>query len=541
MCRCAHVSKAEARLPEHQHYSDGLPRMQLRVEWVLVIFLIATGVCLRFAWLDRKVYWYDEAFTSLEISGYSPQDASTDILDGRLVTAAELDKYQFPSATSPKSVRDTVRNLIAQEPQLTPLYFIALRGWSELFPNSVVAIRVLSALFSVATLALAFWLYRELFSTRVALIAVALMSISPFLLLYAQEARPYSMWSAAVLMTSSVLLLAMRRKTVLSWTLYALCAAVSLYTFLFSALVIAGHACFVAVDQRFRITSTVRSFCISVALAVASFLLWPYRGQRSGAGNEHYSLSQYGIKWIRSIAILFADFNFRDSTPKPLLLPYALLLLALLALCAYSIYFMWRNASRKQAAFALTLIGSLCLSLLVLDVVRGSSVSVVTRYTLPSLIGIQLAVAYMLAAKTAESSPNRTRWTWGCVAAMLAVTGLFSCWTLARADVWWSKEPQNYIQSASRIINAAPGPVVVLSDTWFIPVLSLEHKLRPDVRYLLTVEPRVPQIKESAATVFVFQPSDHLRMELEKDYPLMLVDPAANLWKLSTGVRPKIK
>jgi len=310
---------------------------------------------------------------------------------------------------------------------------------------------------------------------------------------------------------------------------------------LFSALVIAGQACFVAVDQRFRLTTTVRSFCISVAIAVASFLLWPFRGQHSGAGNDHYSLPQYWIKWIRSVGILFADFNLRDTTPKPLLVLYVLLLLALLALCAYSVYFIWRNASRKQAAFVLTLIGSLCLSLPALDLVRGSSVSLVTRYSLPSLIGVELAVAYMLAAKTDETSPNRTRWTWQCVAAMLAVTGLFSCWTLARADVWWSKDPQNYIQSASRIINAAPEPVVVLSDSWFIPVLSLEHKLRSDVRYQLTMEPRVPEIQQSAATVFVFQPSDHLRMELERYYPLTLVDPDANLWTLSRGVRPKIK
>jgi uncharacterized membrane protein len=515
--------------------------MQLRVEWVLVICLITIGVSLRFAWLDRKVYWYDEAFTSLEISGYSPRDASTDILNGRLVTARELEKYQFPSATSPKSVHDTVRNIIANEPQLTPLYFVALRWWSELFPNSVAAIRAFSALFSVATLAVTFWLCRELFSTRVALAAVALMSISPLLLLYAQEARPYSMWSAAVLMTSSALLLAMRGKTVPSWVFYALCAAVSLYIYLFSALVIAGQACFVAVDQRFRLTTTVRSFCISVALAVASFVLWPYRGQHSGAGNDHYPLPQYWIKWIRSIGLLFADFNLRDTTPKPLLVPYALLLLALLALCAYSVYFIWRNASRKQSAFVLTLIGALCLFLPALDILRGASVSLMTRYSLPSLIGIQLAVAYMFAAKTDESSPDRTRWTWRCVAAMLAVTGLLSCWTLARATVWWSKDPQNYIQSASRIINAAPEPVVVLSDTWFIPVLSLEHKLRPDVRYQLTTEPRVPQIQESTATVFVFQPSDHLRMELEKHYPLMQIDPGANLWKLSTGVLPEIK
>jgi hypothetical protein len=116
---------------------------------------------------------------------------------------------------------------------------------------------------------------------------------------------------------------------------------------------------------------------------------------------------------------------------------------------------------------------------------------------------------------------------------MLAASGLFSCWTFVRADIWWSKDPQNYIQSASRIINVAPEPVVVISDTWFVQVLSLEHKLHPNVRYQLTIEPGTPQIMEGAASVFVFQPSGHLRTELEKRYSLMLVDPSADLWKLA--------
>jgi uncharacterized membrane protein len=512
--------------------------MVISKERVLLLCIIAVGIGLRFVHLDRKVYWYDETFTSLEVSGYSPREAAADILTGRVVSNANLEKYQFPRADSPKSALDTIRGLIANEPQLSPAYFVMLRWWSRLFPDSITAIRALSALFSVIALAIAFWLCCEIFpsSSRVAYVCVALMAISPFHLLYAQEARPYSMWSSVALLSCVVLLWAIRRRTIVAWTLYALCAALSLYTFLLSILVLAGQALFVAIENKFRITPTAKAFAISVLAAIVSFLPWPYRGQHSGAGNDHYSTFQYAIKWIRSVGILFADFNLRNETPKSILIPYSLLLLGLLAMCGYSIYFMCRSATRRQTSFILILMGSLCLPLAVLDVAKGSSVSLVTRYMFPSFIGLQVAVAYMLTLKTSASCAVRSQAVWRCISTLVFAIGLLSCVTIVRAAEWWNKDPENYVQVASRIINAAKNPVFVISDTWFVPVLSLEHKLRPDVRYQLTVDPNVPEIDKDAGTIFAVKPSMHLRTELGERFTFELVDGSADLYRLTRKV-----
>ena len=505
------------------------------VEGVFLVCIIAAGICLRFTHLDQKVYWYDEAFTSLEVSGYSPSDAATDILTGRVVSSREIDKYQFPTAKSPKTATDTVKGLIAIEPQLTPAYFVALRWWSSLFPESITAIRALSAIFSVCALLAAFLLCREIFPSlpRVAYVCVALMAISPFQLLYAQEARPYGMWCAAAILSSALLLRAMRRRTAVAWGLYALCAALGLYTFLFSILVLGGHALFVAIENKLRFTATARAFAVALSAAIVSFIPWPYRGQHSGAGNDHYSLGQYAIKWVRSIGILFADFNLRKETSQWILVPYSFLLLVLLTTCGYSIYFLCRRATATQATYVLILMGSVCLPLTILDVAQGSSVSLVTRYLFPSLIGLQVAVAYTLAKKTDASCAARSRRVWQCSLTLILALGLASSVTMVQASEWWNKDPENYVQAASRIINSAKAPVLVVSDAWFVPMLSLEHKLRPDVVYQLTAEPHPLDIQNSYGTIFAVKPSSHLRTQLGKNFTFELIDRSSDLWKLT--------
>ena len=506
--------------------------MRLAAKNLFVLGIVVAGLCLRFTALDKKVYWYDETFTSFEVSGYSAPEVSADVVTGRLVSATALEKYQRPAPT--KSVIDTVRNLIANEPQLTPAYFVLLRWWSELTPDSIAWIRALSAVFSVATLALVFWLCRELFSaSRVAYICVALMAVSPLHLLYAQEARPYSMWCATVLLTSAVLLRAMRKRTAFSWALYAACAALSLYTFLLSVLVIAGHACFVAIEERFRVTRTTVAFLASAGAAVLAFLPWPYRGEHSGAGNEHLTLLRYAVKWARSIGVLFADFNLRDYTPRAALMPYSAVVIGLIALCGYSIYFVVRNASRRESAFLVTLMCSVAVPLSLLDLLTGSSLAVVTRYVFPSLLGLQIAVAYLVnAGVSGDLVPAAGKRAWSWAGGALCGIGLLSCLAIVRADEWWNKDPDNYILAASRTINAAHQPLVV-SDAWFVFVLALEHRVGPEVRYQLTIQPRIPTVPEDGGTVFVFRPSTELKSDLEKRFSMVLVDSRAPLWKLA--------
>ena len=509
-------------------------------KWIFLLVLLAC-VALRFAYLDRKIFWYDETFSMLEVSGYSPREATADILTGNVVTKKSLQRYQFPTADSGKTASDTVRGLISNEPQLTPAYFVVLRAWSLLFPESIAAVRALSAIFSLMALAAGFWLMREIFpeSPRVAFVGAALLASSPFHLLYAQEARPYAMWSAVTLTLSALLIQAMRRRTVFGWVIYGVCAALSLYTNLLSILVLAGHALFVVLDARSRtssikdLISTIKGCAIALLGAVLAFAAWPYRGQHMGTGNDHYSVTRYAIKGLRSIGILFADFNVRNESVPLVLIVYGAILIALLILSAYSVYFLCRRAEKRQALFLLISIGSLIIPFLALDLLKGSSQMLVTRYLFPSLIALQITIAFLLAQLTEGSVQRLPRMLSYLVLVFILVLGLSSSVTMARAEEWWSKDPNNDLLAVSRLVNAAPNPVVVLSDTWFVPILSLEHKLRADILYQLTVEPDVPHVDPNAKAVFAIRPSSHLRDALSNCFHWDLLDAAADLWRLS--------
>jgi uncharacterized membrane protein len=223
----------------------------------------------------------------------------------------------------------------------------------------------------------------------------------------------------------------------------------------------------------------------------------------------------------------------RKETSQWILAPYSFLLLVLLATCGYSIYFLCRRATSTQAAYVLILMGSVCIPLTILDVAQGSSVSLVTRYIFPSLIGLQVAVAYMLAMKTEASCATRSRVPWQCGLALILALELLSCVTIVRASEWWNKDPENYVQAASRIINSSKAPVLVVSDAWFVPMLSLEHKLRPDVVYQLTAEPNRLDIQNSYGTIFAVKPSSHLRAQLGENFAFELIDRSSDLWKLT--------
>ena len=95
-----------------------------------------------------------------------------------------------------------VRGLSLEEPQHTPVYFLLQRAWVQAAGNSVAARRALSAIFSLLALALLGLLCQELLGRDAALVACALFAVSPFQLLYAQEAREITLWEAWLLLAS---------------------------------------------------------------------------------------------------------------------------------------------------------------------------------------------------------------------------------------------------------------------------------------------------------------------------------------------------
>jgi uncharacterized membrane protein len=118
-------------------------------KWVrfLIIVILVMGMFFRFANLQKKVYWIDEGYTSLGISGYTESEFIQELGDGQIKQIKSLQNYQRINAE--KSVFDTVKKLALEESQLTPLYFVAARCWVQLFGDSIAVTRSLSAVFSV--------------------------------------------------------------------------------------------------------------------------------------------------------------------------------------------------------------------------------------------------------------------------------------------------------------------------------------------------------------------------------------------------------
>ncbi|MUL36283.1 glycosyltransferase family 39 protein [Gloeocapsopsis dulcis] len=225
----------------------------------LVIVLLLIGIFFRFTNLDRKVYWYDETITSLRVAGYRQTEVVQQIFNAKEISVQALQKYQKINLKT--TLLATTYSLATEAPQHPPLYFLVARFWTQWLGDSVATMRSLSALISILIFPCLYWLCLELFKTPLfGWIAVALMAVSPFHVLYAQEAREYSLWTVTTLLSSTTLLRAIRLKTKLSWIVYAATIVAGLYSFTFSLFIIIGHSIYIATTEKFRLTKIVKSY-----------------------------------------------------------------------------------------------------------------------------------------------------------------------------------------------------------------------------------------------------------------------------------------
>lgn len=96
---------------------------------------------------------------------------------------------------STKSV-STIVSFVATDVHV-PLYAILLHFWMQLFGSSIIAARVPSLLFFLATLPVLYITYKEAANEKIAGIATIAFASSPFLLWYSSEARMYTMFTFA--------------------------------------------------------------------------------------------------------------------------------------------------------------------------------------------------------------------------------------------------------------------------------------------------------------------------------------------------------
>lgn len=503
-------------------------RDSLNIFKILCIALLIIGVFFRFANLDKKVYWGDETSTSSRIAGYTFQEIREKFSGSYSLGIEDIKQYQ--QLTSERTWVDVVKGLAAEEPQLPPVYFLSLRWWAQLFGTSVTAIRSFSALISLLAFPCIYWLCRELFeSSTPAWTAVALIAISPFHLAYAQEARPQSLWIVTILLSSAALLRAIRVNTRWSWGIYTATLVLSLYTYMFSALVAIGHGIYVFLNGGFRFSKTVRAYLIAAVMGglitvpwvIATVSSFTKLDQGTSWVKIKVPLGDLVRTWLLSVNRLFMDFNY-NFTYRNSFFYFGITITTVLV--GYAIYFLCRHTPKQTWSFILLLIIITALALVLPDLIGGGRRSGVARYLIPSFLGIQLAVAYLLASNL--SLPAQKLWhrqLWNSLTLSLISVSIVSCFIFSQSRIWWNKYNSVPLPAIADVINQSPHPIFIGSLPWeFIDLIKTDIKMQ---------SPQNP-IPEEASDVFVMSRnySDLILQNVLEQKPDYMVN-KTKVWK----------
>ena len=102
------------------------------------------------------------------------------------------------------------------------LHLVLLQPWAAVFGTSEWALRLPSVFGAMLAVGLLVVLGNKLFDRRVALISGLLLATSPFLVMWSQQARAYSMFVALVVLAMLLLLRALERGTRGAWAVFGL-------------------------------------------------------------------------------------------------------------------------------------------------------------------------------------------------------------------------------------------------------------------------------------------------------------------------------
>ncbi|WP_420642993.1 glycosyltransferase family 39 protein [Candidatus Leptofilum sp.] len=140
-----------------------------------------------------------------------------------------------------------------------PLYFMVMQLWHGLGESAFV-VRFFSVIWGVVGIAGIFQLGKHIANKRVGLLAALLLAISPFYIWYSQEARMYSFLPALLILAHWALAVAIQKKKLLPWLLYALLMIAAVATHYFSLFVIIAHYIFFVLHFRQLRPQTIRWF-----------------------------------------------------------------------------------------------------------------------------------------------------------------------------------------------------------------------------------------------------------------------------------------
>ena len=465
---------------------------------VLLAVILTLGAFFRCYNLEHKLYWHDEVYTSIRTAGYDGSEVVKEAFTGEVIDVGNLMRFQH--VDNGKTWQDSWQKLV-DHPEHPPLYYVLSRAWQQLLGSSVASARSLSVFFSLLLFPAVFWLCWELFDHKTpGWWAMGVLAISPVQVLYAQEAREYSLLLLTTALSCATLISAVKHRKKSWWGLYAVATALNLYVSLLGGYVAIAQGVYILILEKLRPTKVTISYGISsiISLILFSPWLWNMYSQWGvlKAKTSWTDMSRPFIELLRywELHLNSTFIDFYPSVSGYISVRIFGFVLAFVLVCYHLLY----RQTKPHTRLLLICVAIVPTMMLILpDVIDGGIKSIMTRYFLPSLLMVQIAVAYWLARWGSGKDLKRS-----VALGLIVVCGVVSCSMSAHSNHWWNKVVGGGNIQIAEIINSYQEPLVITNtiitngnpDVNAGDFIALSHLLDDEVKLVLFKDRETPLI-----------------------------------------------
>lgn len=294
-----------------------------------------------------------------------------------------------------------------------PLYYWALKAWSDVFGTTELAYRSLSIVLGAAATVVAFFLSRKLFGRKVAWLSLLFIVLSPMLIRYSDEARMYTMATLIVFSATYFMVKAMETRQKKYWVWYGIFVSLGMWTHYFTALAWLAHWVWRATAvwrkgnsfKEFMKNFFTKPWIITYAIAIGLFLPWlPFMAKQltvvQAAG---FWISPVGVDtWINYLTNYFYYLEHGQvlSWFALVMLAVVITVIAILPRAYKSL-----GAKTKKSFWLITSLAWTPPVLLFFASLPPLRSSFVDRYLVPAVVALSIFLAIVLIAGTRNWKP----------------------------------------------------------------------------------------------------------------------------------------
>jgi mannosyltransferase len=241
----------------------------------------------------------------------------------------DLQSFTFDETLTVRLSEMSFGDMLGEMPDIErnpPLYYVVIWPWAQLAGTGEVALRIPSAVFATATVAIAFLVGRRLLGEAGALIATVLIAVNPWLFWYSQEARAYALYALVASLSLLYFVRLLTDPTPRHGWAFALWSAVAVCTHYFAIFLIVPETAWLLWRRRIRLHQ-------AAVPAVAALLLLPL-ALAQGAGGGQFAEGEYDQRTMSVVKQLLVGLEL--DTPVEAALKVAAVLALVVAVAAWS-------------------------------------------------------------------------------------------------------------------------------------------------------------------------------------------------------------